>query len=152
MDLQIKSISKYCRGFTLLEIIVVMGIFGLLATISTSVYSSFKAHENLEISAVTVVEAIRYAQLNSQVGKGDSSWGVKISSDSISIFEGSSYVSRENSSDQSLDFTGGVLASGLSEIVFNKVTGSTIDTGTIVLTNSYGDKNITINEKGTLTY
>jgi hypothetical protein len=98
------------------------------------------------------VEAIRHAQSNAQIGKGDSSWGVKILSDSVIIFKGSSYVSRDTSADQSLNFSGGVVASGIDEIVFTKVTGSTINTGTVTLTNSYGTKNIQINEKGTLTY
>lgn len=152
MDLQIKSAKKLTLGFSLLEVIVVIGIVGLLATISTSVYSSFKAHENIEIATTSVVEAIRYAQSNSQAGKGDSSWGVEIIPTSVIIFKGTSYSSRDVSADQSLDFSSGVVASGLSEIIFSKITGTTVNTGTVVLTNSYGTKNILINEKGTLTY
>lgn len=152
MDLQIKSIKKLSKGFSLVEIIVVIGIIGLLATISTSVYNSFKTHENLEIATTGVVEAIRHAQANAQSGKGDSAWGVEILSNSVVIFKGTSYAGRDPSADQSLDFSGGVVASGLGEVVFTKVSGSTTNTGTVTLTNSYGTKNIQINEKGTLTY
>jgi len=152
MDFQLKSTKKLSRGFTLVEIMLVVGIIGLLTTISTSVYNSFKTHENLEITTIGVVEAIRHAQGNSQSGKGDSSWGVKVLASSAVIFKGSSYASRDTSADQSLGFSGGVEASGLSEIVFTKIIGSTTDTGTVTLTNSYGSKNILINEKGTLTY
>lgn len=152
MDLQIKSIKKLSRGFTLVEMIVVIGIITLLATVSTSVYNSFKTHENLEIATTGVVEALRHAQSNAQSGKGDASWGVKILSGSAVIFKGTSYASRDTTADQILDFSGGVVTSGLSEIVFTKVTGSTTNTGTVTLTNSYGTKNIQINEKGTLTY
>ncbi len=152
MELLLRSAKKLSQGFSLVEIIIVIGIIALLGGISTSVYNSFKAHENLEIATTGVVEAIRHAQGNSQVGKGDSVWGVKILSDSVLIFKGSSYTSRDSSADQLLHFSGGVVASGLSEIVFAKLVGSTSDIGTIILTNSYGTKNIYINEKGTLTY
>lgn len=152
MDLQIKSTKRCLQGFTLVEIVIVIGIIGLLATISTSVYSSFKSHENLEIVTTSVVEAIRYAQASAHSGKGDSNWGVEILANSIVIFKGISYASRDITADQMLDFSGGVVASGLSEIVFVKVNGSTSNTGTITLTNSYGTKDILINEKGTLTY
>ncbi len=152
MDLQTKSTKELSRGFTLVEIVVVIGIVALLVAFSTSVYNSFKTHENLEIATTGVVEAVRHAQANAQSGKGDSSWGVESLSNSILIFKGSSYASRDTSSDLPFDFSGGVVASGLSEIVFEKITGSTVNTGAITLTNSYGTKNITINAKGTITY
>lgn len=152
MDLPVKSIKKIYRGFTLFEIIVVIGIIGLLITVSTSVYSSFRAHESLEITTIGVVEALRYAQANAQSGKGDSGWGVAILSSSVVVFKGTNYINRDTSADQTLDFYGGVTADGLSEIVFSKVTGSTEDVGAVILTNSYGTKNIEINEKGILTY
>lgn len=135
-----------------MEMIVVIGIITLLATVSTSVYNSFKTHENLEIATTGVVEALRHAQANSQSGKGDSSWGVRILPGSVVVFKGTSYASRDTTADQALGFSGGVESAGLGEIVFEKVTGSTGDVGTVTLTNSYGTKNIAINEKGTLTY
>lgn len=152
MVYQNKLNKKWICGYTLVEIIVVIGIIALLATISTSVYSNFSANEKLKIATMGVVEAIRHAQANTQSGKGDSSWGVKVFSDSVIIFKGSGYASKDSSYDQSFNFSGGVVASGLSEIVFAKVTGSTINTGTITLINSYGSKDILINEKGTLIY
>jgi prepilin-type N-terminal cleavage/methylation domain-containing protein len=152
MDLPTKLTNKYSGGFTLLEIVVVIGIIGIVLSISTSVYSSFKAHENLEIATTGVVEAVRHAQANAQSGRGDSSWGVEMLLNSAVIFKGTSYAGRDISADQLLDFSGGVVASGLSEIIFTKVAGSTINTGTITLTNSYGTNNILINEKGVLTY
>lgn len=152
MGLVINSVKKSNLGITLIEVIVVIGIIGILVSISTSTYNSFKAHENLQISTAGVVEGIRHAQTNAQIGKGDSDWGVKILPFSILIFKGSSYSGRDPSADQTLKFSGGVVASGSDEIVFLKLTGATDDAGTITLTNSYGTQEILINEKGTLTY
>jgi len=152
MKYQTKLTKRPSQGFSILEIIIVVGIMGLLITFSTSVYNSFKSHENLEIATISVVESIRHAQGNAQSGKNDSIWGVEILPTTVIIFKGVNYASRDVAADQSLDFPGGVISSGLSEIVFTKLTGSTSSVGTITLTNSYGTKNILINEKGTLTY
>ena len=152
MDYQIKSIKKISAGFTLVEILIVISITAILAMVSTSVYTNLNARENLEISTNSLIEAIRYAQSNSRVGKGDSEWGIRILQSSFVIFKGSNYVSRNVSFDQSFNFSKGVVVDGLSEIVFEKITGWTEDDGAIILTNSYGTKDILINEKGTLTY
>lgn len=140
------------RGFSLLEVLIVLGIVALIAGISTTTFNNFRSHENLEIAATSVVEALRHAQANAQSGKGDSAWGVKMLPSSTVIFKGTSYAGRDTAADQPFSFSGGVVASGLSEIVFIKVMGATENTGTVTLTNSYGTKNIEINEKGTLTY
>lgn len=152
MDYQIKSVKKLSYGFSLVEVIIVLGIFSILISVSVSVYNSFKTHENLEITTTGVVEGIRHAQANSQSGKGDSMWGVEILTTSITIFKGGSYTGRDTSADQSFNFSAAVTASGLSEIIFTKITGSTSNIGTIVITNSFGAKNISINAKGNITY
>jgi prepilin-type N-terminal cleavage/methylation domain-containing protein len=150
MDYQIKY--KDDRGFSLVEILVVIGIFSILATISVSTYTNFKAHNSLEVTSNGLVEALRFAQLNSQAVNGDSKWGVKILENEMIIFKGSTYDSREISADQNIALVSGVVPSGLSEIIFEKVSGKTSTTGTIILTNNSGEKNILINEKGTITY
>ena len=151
MDYQTKF-NKRLNGFSLVELIVVLGIFFLILGISTSVYSSFKSHNNLEITTSGIVEAIRFAQSSSQSGKGDSKWGVEVLPNEVVIFKGDSYLSRDILFNESLNFAGGISASGLSEIVFEKITGTTFNTGTIILSNGSEIKSINVNEKGTVTY
>jgi prepilin-type N-terminal cleavage/methylation domain-containing protein len=86
MAYQIKSHKKYNQGFSIVELLVVIGIISLLLTISTFAYNGFRTHENLEIAATGVVEAIRHAQANAQVGKADSVWGAKILANKVVIF------------------------------------------------------------------
>jgi prepilin-type N-terminal cleavage/methylation domain-containing protein len=140
------------RGFTLVEMIVVLSITILLIMTSDSIYTKLKSYNNLKIATGSLVEAIRYAQTNSQTMKDDSTWGVKILSSQIVIFKGLSYATRDIVKDQPLDFPPGISSSGLDELVFSKMNGWTINTGTIVITNDSSIKNILINEKGTVTY
>ncbi len=145
-------IEKSSNGFTLLELLVVIGIFLLLFAVSDSTFLKFKSHNNLEIATGGVIEGIRLAQSSAQSGKGNSKWGAEIISNSVVVFKGNTYATRDTTADQNISFSGGISASGLSEVVFEKITGITGTTGTIILTNGTDTKNININAKGTVTY
>lgn len=152
MDYRIKSHSCFNKGFSLLELLIVIGIFAIFATLTTSVYYDTRSNTNLELTTGTLVEAVRYAQSSAQSGKGDSKWGVEIIAKQVIVFKGSTYASRDITSDRVSDFSSGVTASGLSEIVFEKTTGVTTNTGAVVLTNSSGTKNVSVNSKGVVNY
>jgi prepilin-type N-terminal cleavage/methylation domain-containing protein len=158
MDYLIKYKYKYkCKnksnkkGFSLVELLVVIGIFSILILVSNSAYVNFKASSNLKIGTNNLVESLRYAQVNSQAVKNDSPWGVEILSNQVVIFKGAGYLTRDIAADQILKFPQGIVASGSSEFVFQKLIGSTTG-GTVVLTNNAGAKNIIVNAKGTITY
>lgn len=140
------------NGFSLVEIVLVLGIMTFLISISDSLYTKVKSSNNLKIGTDNLVETIRYAENSSHLGKGNDNWGVKIFSSNVVIFKGVNYISRDTSFDLSLNFPSGVKASGNDEFIFNKLTGWPTNTGTIILTNNSGVTNISINEKGTITY
>jgi prepilin-type N-terminal cleavage/methylation domain-containing protein len=148
MDYQI----KYNKGLTLIELLVVIAIFSILVSVSFTVYTNFNARNNLETATDGLVEALRFAQSNAEAVNGDAKWGVGILADKFVVFKGSTYVGRDASFDQALDFSRTIVPSGLLEIVFEKMTGETLTVGTTTLTNTSGTKNININVKGTITY
>jgi prepilin-type N-terminal cleavage/methylation domain-containing protein len=139
-------------GFTIVELIVVLGIFALFAGLSSAAYTSTASQSNLEVAALSTVEAVRHAQSNAREVQGDAPWGVRILSNRVVVYRGESYASRDTGFDEEFALPRGVTVGGLPEIAFQKVTGVTGDTGTVTLENKQGTKNISINEKGTLTY
>ena len=152
MDYQVKFKTKN-KGFSLVELVIVIAIFAILAGVGDSVYYNFKTKNSLEVSTNSFVQALRHAQINSEQVEGDSVWGTAIFSDKVVVFKGASYISRDTFSDQIADFPSGISVGGLSEIVFEKTTGWSSNVGTTTITNSNGEvKNIFINEKGTITY
>lgn len=152
MAYRVNSINKEAtRGFTLIELMLVLGLLTILISITISSYNYFMEPENLASAKIGVVEAVRLARIRSQSGNGDSTWGVKLTSTEVVIFKGASYTMRDPEYDQSLDLLG-TIPSGVNEIVFDKISGLTSTTGIITLTNNFGSINILINEKGTLTY
>lgn len=140
------------NGFSLLELIVVIGIVILIFNVSSSGFNSYKMHSNLELAAGGVVEAIRLAQASAQSGKGDSKWGVEILSNQVVVFKGDSYATRITSADELLNFSSGIVPSGISEIVFEKNSGTTVNTGDILISNSSGGKKLSVNSFGIVDY
>ena len=147
------SFKKNKKGFSLVELIVVIGILILLIGVGDSVYSNFRTRNSLDVSVNSYVQSLRHAQTNSEQVQGDSVWGTAIFADKVVVFKGESYLARTSSSDQIISFPSEISVGGLSEIIFEKTTGSALNIGTTTLTNSLGEvRSIFINEKGTIIY
>ncbi len=141
------------KGFSLVELILVLGISALLLSVSDSIYKNFKKNNNLNIVVNGTVEALRYASSSALSNKGDSRWGVKINPTEVVIFKGDSYVNRDVSFKESISIQSDIKTSGINEIIFEKSTGVTLTPGIITFTNSNNEvKNLNINAKGTITY
>jgi prepilin-type N-terminal cleavage/methylation domain-containing protein len=144
--------KKASGGFSIIEILVVLGIFAILFAISTSVYGSLKVQNNLSMALGSTVEALRYAENKARAGEQDSSWGVKIATNQITVFSGTNFAGRNSDNDQTVNFPGGVSASGISEIVFDKITGKTNNIGTVTFASNASTKSFSLNSYGTIHY
>ena len=143
------------NGFTLMELVVVLGIIGFLISITFSIFSSFKNNESLNVSSGLVVEVLRQAKHSTIDSKNSNQYGVHFDSDSIVLYVGPVYsaVSPTNqiyrfSSDISV-YSTNLNGSG-NDVLFNKVTGDTNNNGTITLRSQTASttKTITIYKTG----
>lgn len=144
--------NKNKKGFTVIELLVVIAIFVVFAGLGEQAFFSFQSKSNLEIATNNVVEALRHAKSNAQQVQGDTKWGIKINANEIIVFSGDSYALRNMALDQSISLTSGISPSGLSEVVFEKVSGKTLGMGTITLTGKDQIKDIIINSYGIINY
>lgn len=141
------------KGFTVVELIVVISIFLIFLGISDQAFFTFGNRGGLSISTYNVVEAMRHAKSNAEQGQQDTRWGVYISQNQVTVFSSNSdYENRNTLLDQIISLSGGVTASGLQEVIFQKITGDTLDVGDIVLSLKDQNKTISINAKGTITH
>lgn len=140
------------KAFTLMEILLSIGLMSLLIGISVPVLQSFYFSDEVDTAVSLGARALRTAQLNSQDEYKDSAWGVRFANGGMTVFKGATYATRTATEDviYSIDTT--VSVSGLSEVDFAKFTGTTATTGTVTFTRNSSSRNITINAKGTLTY
>lgn len=140
------------KGFTLLEVILSLAIVAILTGLSLPVYRTLMIKNDLDTAAVTIAQSLRRAQTLSQAVDGNTSWGVKVQSGSITLFKGTSYASRDSSFDETFDTPGSISFSGVQEVVFSKFSGEAQTTGTATLASESDTRSITINSKGVISY
>jgi len=145
--------QKFVSGFTLIEIILVVALIGIISGIGLPIYNTMSGSNNLDVAENMLVASLRRAEVLSAASSGDSEWGVGVTPGAFVLFKGSTYASRDVGFDEVYDITDSIQTSGLTEVVFSKMSGAPHFTGGITLTSPSGEtKQITINEKGTVDF
>lgn len=141
------------RGFTLLELLLSVAILTLITGLSLPVYESFVRRNDLDLTTQSVAAAVRRAETYARGVNGDTTWGIRVQSNEVVLFKGASYAARDTAFDEKVSLPGTVTPSGLSELVFAKLTGAPSATGTITLASTTNDtRTITVNAKGMVNY
>lgn len=138
------------NGFTLLEIVITMGILALLATLTlpltTDAYRSFVLDSELK----NFISILRRSQSFAMSNKLESDYGVKLQPDNFVVFKGSSFVARDPDFDENYPREGAVTITGFDEIVFQRLSGSPTATATAELSAGSGTRIININRYGSI--
>jgi len=136
------------KGFTLIEIILVISITVIIAAVSIPVIVRFVGVQHLDDTRSTIVASLRQAHNQAVFQKNDSAFGVRFLSGSFVIFQGSSYASRTTSEDIVVTIPSSITVSGISEVVFTKRTGVPSTTGTIFIHLGSSSLSLSINQSG----
>jgi prepilin-type N-terminal cleavage/methylation domain-containing protein len=134
-------------GFTIVELLVVMAIISIIAGLTFFGFTNYAHYQRYDQSVgstkATIIDA-RVRARSSETGNGQ---GIKVLSDSIVVFQGSSY-SAIAPTNRTTDITGAVLtpsfSSGTNEIIFSNLTGLPTATGTILIESTEFDASTTI--------
>ena len=140
--------QQFVAGFTLVEILLVIGMLAFLVTIITPITLDFYKSQQLDTHTRQIIQMLRRAQLSAMSVEEDCSFGVYLTNDNYTLFRGSSYMTRETQYDEVFDLPPIINISGLSEAVFSKLDGLSSATGQIILTNNIKTNTIDINEMG----
>lgn len=130
---------NYKKGFTLLELALVLGIIAILLVVLFTTFASFGKQQGLVKDNALIIEVLRQAQSNTLNSKNSNQFGVHFGSTSIVLFTGSTY-SAGASTNETYNLSGGVnisnisLNGGGSDLVFSKLSGGTENNGTITIT------------------
>jgi prepilin-type N-terminal cleavage/methylation domain-containing protein len=126
------------RGFTLMEILGVIAVMTILMTIVLTSFSTLNKNQALDKTARYVASIIEEARGNTLFSKNDSQYGVKFSASSVTLFKGATYSSSSPDNvvyelNPLVTISNISLSGGGSEMVFDRLTGNTTQTGTITL-------------------
>lgn len=156
-----KKITKN-KAFTLLEILIAIGIVSLIvAVIMPSLYT-FRDNQTLKNTADDVVTLLNQARSQTLASQNSHYYSVHFESNRIVLFTDGVFNNEDNSnvaidfdSHVSIPNTGGInLNGGVSDVNFSRLSGDTVDYGTIVVqlnSDPSKTKTITIRKTGIVT-
>jgi len=140
------------RSFTLIEVLLSVALIGAIGSFSMVINQFLQQKNDLDVSAIQISERVRDAQKRSIGGIEDSSWGVKVATGQITLYKGTSFASRTQAKDENTIIPDTIEIAGLNDIVFARLEGTVVNPGTINLKIKNFEKNISINEQGTVSY
>jgi prepilin-type N-terminal cleavage/methylation domain-containing protein len=135
----------YCRpGFTLIEVLLVIGLIGFLVALAIPFYQGFQVSSELDNTVHGLVQTLRFAQAEAMASKGFQPWGVHIEEKRFVLFQGSEYRSNDPFSEETA--MPGVLSlqSEYKDVVFDRVTGTTAMAGKIVISSNTNESHVII--------
>ncbi|MEI7480069.1 MAG: type II secretion system protein [bacterium] len=134
--------KKNKNGFTLIEIMIVIAIGVILATIVTFSFFAMKERGNINKNISQAKVLLEQAKVQSVSGLNDTNYGVHVQFDKLVLFSGSTYFASSTDNvplifENNLFFATSSFAGGDgSNVVFKKITGATDNYGSLTIKTS----------------
>ncbi|MEK7583204.1 MAG: prepilin-type N-terminal cleavage/methylation domain-containing protein [Patescibacteria group bacterium] len=143
------STSGRNSGFTLVEVLISMGIMLILFGLTTPFTIRFYRRYQVITERNLLLSLLRQARTQSFAGAGSTDHGVHIASASYTytLFEGTSYVARDQSKDQVFEMSTNVTMTGPSDILFKYLSARTSSVS-LTFDNGTRQEKIYVNKEG----
>lgn len=139
------------KGVTFIELLLVVAIVLTLSVLSAPFYSRFLTQNAVDNTSDQLIGSFRKAQLYAISSKKFSSWGVNYSSYKITLYKGSSYLTRDASFDENFSVNTNISVSfsaPSTDVNFARVTGLPNISPTITVTDNNKSDVFSINSQG----
>ncbi len=143
-EMKIKA-KRSTKGFTVAEIIIVLGILALLVSMIVSSFGKVGGSEALDTTVASVISILNEAKSQAVSSKDASNYGVRILNNGLISFKNSYGTNNKEYIVSNLVTVSTSTGIG-ADIIFNNVSGNTNASGTITITVlNDSSKNSTIN-------
>jgi len=139
------------KGFTLIEMLLVVAIVSIIATFSTAFYSRFINQSSISNIQDQLISQARKAQTYAMQNKQNTNWGINYATNILTLYSGTSYAARNTAFDETFEFNTNITITGITDINFAKATGKPNTTASITITSTTGSKTVNINAQGNVT-
>lgn len=137
-------------GFTLLEILIVTGITMIIVGAGYVFSVSYMRRAQIQGAASILSAEVREAQTDAYFQLDDAAHGVKLFTDHVVRFEGTSYATRVTSKDVTTSFPATLTIGAQSEIVFPNGSVEPSATATLTVSNTTYAFDISISSYGVI--
>ncbi|MDD4989394.1 MAG: prepilin-type N-terminal cleavage/methylation domain-containing protein [Candidatus Pacebacteria bacterium] len=134
----LQKTSCFQKGFSILEFLVVIAIFAIIASLTFTSFASLRQSKNLDTEALSLLSLLEKARADTLGSQGASQYGVHFETTKAVLFIGAAYVSGNSSNitmtiNPLMQISSISLTGGGSDIVFDRLSGKTAQSGTIIL-------------------
>ena len=112
------------RGFTLMETLLSIGVLLLIAALTMPVGVNFYQRQTVDEAAENLAANLRQARSQAVAGLDDDSYGLYLNNSGYTLFKGANYYDRMAADDVVITLDPGLKLTGTTEVVFDKMTGS----------------------------
>src|SRR3990172_5578838 len=113
------------KGFTLIELLLVTGIVLSVSVLAGPFYARFLGQNSAQETSDQIVQSLRKAQFYAKTSRksGSSGWGVNYAANTLTVYQGSTYATRNSALDEKFEVSQSVVTWGLGEINFARGSG-----------------------------
>ncbi len=129
---------KSIKGFTLVEILIVLALAGIITLIVAGAFSKATGREALDKETAIILSLLEQARNQTLSAKNASVYGVHFEASKAALFASSTYSSSSASNvvepmNPLVAISAIALVGGGSEVVFKRLTGETAQSGTVTI-------------------
>jgi prepilin-type N-terminal cleavage/methylation domain-containing protein len=130
------------KGFTLVELLIVIAIALILVTVSVPIYGNLQVSAQLNENTSQMIQTVRIARVRSVARVNNASHGVYFeinpgADDRHILYQGDAYATRDMAYDRAVTLNPSLTLSTTlvgAEVNFSKGAGASTTTGTVTLT------------------
>ena len=135
------------KAFTLIETLIILAIIAVMAVLSIPFYQSFQIRTQLDDRSEEIIQTLRKAQSKAMAVENDKVFGVHFENNKFVLFKDTYNPDDPDNETFDLPTTLSIsvnLSGGDSKVVFDKLRGTTLNDGTIIIS-SVNNESRTIN-------